>query len=315
MPPRPNIGLRALRTFCVAARHGNFRTAGEELFITASAVSHQIKGLEQELGEPLFDRNSRELELTEVGRALLEEACPLIDQLDTVVARYRKGFRPTSIRMSVQPFFASEYFVPRLTEFTAAHPDIDIKVGTSDETPETHPAEADLSIRLFRAPPNGMPSDLLMPLKLAPAGSPDFKKSLVVRDQRITSDFPIIVHETYPAAWKQWSRSAGIALPGDSKVTRMDSMIAVVRACERGLGAALVPVPLADLWFKYGSIVRLFDQELIADVSYYLVVREDRAGDPAVSLLRDWILDNFRATLPPAGPGSRKRAERSSSQG
>ena len=68
----------------------------------------------------------------------------------------------------------------------------------------------------------------------------------------------------------------------------------VVRACEQGLGAALVPVPLADLWFKYGSIVRLFEQKLIAEVSYYLVVREDRARDRAVSLLEEWILRNFR---------------------
>ena len=294
MVQRSNVGLRALRTFCVAARHESFRTAGEELFITPSAVSHQIKTLEQELGQTLFDRNSRELRLTEVGLALFEEACPLIDQLETVVARFKKGFRPSSIRMSVQPFFASEYFVPRLKEFTAAHPEIDIKVGTSDETPDAHPADADLSIRLFRTPPDGMPSDLLFPLTLAPAGSPDFKKNLEVRDNRIVSDFPLIIHETYPMAWKQWSKSAGIALPGNSKATRLDSMIAVVRACEQGLGAALVPVHLADLWFKYGSIVRLFSQQLVTEVSYYLVVREDRVDDPAVSLLRDWILQNFR---------------------
>ncbi len=294
MVQRANVGLRALRTFCVAARHESFRTAGEELFITASAVSHQIKSLEQELGETLFDRNSRDLRLTEVGRALLDEAGPLIDQLETVVARYQKRSRPRSVRISVQPFFASEYFVPRLSEFTAAHPEIDIKVGTSDETPETLPADADLSIRLFRAPPSGVPSELLFPLTLAPAGSPDFKKGLEVRDGRIVSEFPLLIHETYPMAWKQWSKSAGIELPGSSKATRLDSMIAVVRACERGLGAALVPVPLADLWFKYGSIVRLFSQQLVTEASYYLIVREDRVRDPAVSLLKDWILRNFR---------------------
>ena len=293
MVQRANVGLRALRTFCVAARHENFRTAGEELFITASAVSHQIKSLERELGEPLFDRNSRDLRLTEVGRALLEEAGPLIDQLETVVSRYKKRSTPRSVRISVQPFFASEYFVPRLSEFTAAHPEIDIKVGTSDETSETLPADADLSIRLFRAPPS-VPSELLFPLTLAPAGSPDFKKGLEVRDGRIVSEFPLLIHETYPMAWKQWSKSAGIELPQDSKATRLDSMIAIVRACERGLGAALVPVPLADLWFKYGSIVRLFSQQLVTEASYYLVVREDRARDPAVSLLKDWILRNFR---------------------
>jgi LysR family glycine cleavage system transcriptional activator len=294
MVQRVNVGLRALRTFCVAARHESFRTAGEELFITASAVSHQIKSLEQELGETLFDRNSRDLRLTEVGRALLDEAGPLIDQLDTVVARYQKRSRPRSVRISVQPFFASEYFVPRLSEFTAAHPEIDIKVGTSDEAPETLPADADLSIRLFRAPPPGVPSELLFPLTLAPAGSPDFKKGLELRDGRIVSEFPLLIHETYPMAWKQWSKSAGIELPANSKATRLDSMIAVVRACERGLGAALVPVPLADLWFKHGSIVRLFSQQLVTEASYYLVVREDRARDPAVSLLKDWILRNFR---------------------
>ncbi len=244
----------------------------------------------------MFDRSSRELRLNEVGRALLADVGPLIDQLDAVVARYKKGTRPGSVRISVQPFFASEYFVPRLSEFTAVHPEIDIKVGTSDETSETHPADADLSIRLFRAPPPGLSSELLFPLTLAPAGSPDFKKGLEVRDDRIVSDFPLIIHETYPMAWKQWSKSADIALPGNSKTTRLDSMIAVVRACERGLGAALVPVPLADLWFKYGSIVRLFSQQLVTEVSYYLVVREDRTDDPAVSLLKDWILRNFRET-------------------
>ena len=67
----------------------------------------------------------------------------------------------------------------------------------------------------------------------------------------------------------------------------------MVRAAERGIGAALVPVPLADQWFKQGSIVRLFNNELVADVSYYLVYKKDRAGDPDVCLLRDWILQNF----------------------
>jgi LysR family glycine cleavage system transcriptional activator len=70
-------------------------------------------------------------------------------------------------------------------------------------------------------------------------------------------------------------------------------MIAVVRACEQGIGAALVPVPMADLWFKQGSIVRLFDTELTADVSYFLLVREDREADPGVRQLKSWILERF----------------------
>ena len=84
-------------------------------------------------------------------------------------------------------------------------------------------------------------------------------------------------------------------MPKDTKVTRLDAMIAVVRAAERGIGAALVAVPLADQWFRQGSIVRLFKQELVSDVSYYLVYKEERAGDWEVCLLRDWILQNFAA--------------------
>lgn len=293
MNSKPSTSLRGLRTFCIAAKHGSFRTAGEVLFITASAVSYQIKSLEEELGDQLFDRNSRELTLTETGQSLYEAIKPLIEQLDAVANSYKKGIISTSIRISVQPFFASEYFVPRLSEFAAEHPEIDIHVGTSDETAEKHPPDADLSIRLFRSPPSDMESKLLFPLRMVVAGSPEFKKALTVKKKAIVSDFPIIVHETHPKAWAQWSSASGIQLPENSKVIRLDSMIAVVRAAEQGIGAALVPVPLGDLWFKQGSIVKLFTKELVADVGYYLVRKEDVAEDSAVLVLQDWILQHF----------------------
>lgn len=289
----PRISLRGLRTFCVAARYESFRAASEELFITASAVSHQIKSLEEELGEQLFDRNSRDLKLTETGQSLYEDVSPLIDQLDSVVAKAKALTISSSIRISVQPFFASEYFVPRLREFTSLHPDIDIQVGTSDETTEKHPADADLSIRLFRSAPSDMASNLLFPLRMVPAGSPEFKEQMTVKKKKIVSEFPIIVHETHPKAWVQWATAAGIELPENSKVIRLGSTIAVLRAAQRGIGAALLPVPMGDLWLKEGSVVQLFKQELVADVSYYLVCKEDRAGDNSVRRLRDWILQNF----------------------
>lgn len=287
------VSLRGLRAFCIAARHESFRVAAEELYITASAVSHQIKNMEDALGEQLFERNNRDLKLSSRGAVLYAEVSPLIEQLDAVVAKFRQETVRSSIRISVQPFFASEYFIPRLSEFTAANPEIDIKVGTSDESAEKHPADADMSIRLFRAPPPDMQADLLFPLRMAPAGSREFKRRLTVKKGRITSEFPIIIHETYPHAWKQWAEAAGIGLPAALKSTRLDSMIAVVRAAEQGIGAALVPIPVGDLWFKEGSIVRLFEHELVATVSYYLVCSQDRAGDPEVRLFRDWILNSF----------------------
>lgn len=289
----PRTSLRGLRTFCIAARYESFKTAASDLFVTASAVSQQIKSLEEEFGVKLFERGSRDLALTEEGAALFEALNPLIDELDAVVANFRKTGQRKSVRISVQPFFASEFFVPRLREFTAMHPEIDIQVGTSDEASEKLPADADLAVRLFSKPPPGTQADLLFPLRMAPAGSKAFKKTVKLTGNKIVSDFPLIVHETRPKAWREWSRSSGIQPPEDAKITRLDSMIAVVRAAEQGIGAALVPVPISEQWFRQGTIVRLFDEELVADVSYYLVSREDRADDAAVATLRRWILERF----------------------
>lgn len=293
MASKTNISLRSLRTFCVAARYESFRTAGEELYITASAVSHQVKSLENELGQQLFERRSRELKLTDIGRSLYEDVNPLIEKLNAIASSYKSGVASSSVRISVQPFFGSEFFVPRLSEFTAKHPEIDIQVGTSDESTEKHPSDADLSIRLFRTPPPNLPSNLLFPLRMVPAGSPDFKEAMLVRKKKIVSEFPVIVHETHPKAWAQWAEAAGIELPKQTKVIRLDSTIAVLRAAQRGIGAALVPVPMGELWIKEGSVVRLFEKELVTDVSYYLVCKEEQVEDASVSLLRKWILQNF----------------------
>ena len=289
----PRTSLRGLRTFCIAARYESFKAAASDLFITASAVSQQIKSLEDELGAKLFERGSRDLALTEEGAALFEALDPLIDELDAVVANFKQTGQRKSVRISVQPFFASEFFVPRLREFTAMHPEVDIQVGTSDEASEKLPADADLAVRLFRQPPAGTRADLLFPLRMAPAGSKEFKKTIKLRGNRIVSDFPLVVHETRPKAWREWARSSGIEPPRDAKITRLDSMIAVVRAAEQGIGAALVPVPISEQWFRQGTIVRLFDEELVADVSYFLVSRDDRADDPPVETLRRWILERF----------------------
>lgn len=285
------LSLRGLRTFCSAARFESFRQAADELFITASAVSHQIKNLEQELGLQLFERSSRSLKLTDTGRSLFEEACPLMTQLDDVASRYRGREKRKSLRISVQPFFASELFVPRLNEFTEKFPELDLTVDTSDETSERLPTNADIGIRLFSTPPKD--ARFLFPLRLVPAGSPEFKDSVVIEKKRIVSRFPIIVHETRSTAWQQWARVSGISLPERTNAIRLDSMIAVARAAQRGMGAALVPAALSDRWFESGSLVPIFEQELESDDGYYLICKKEKADDENVRVFRDWVLENF----------------------
>src|SRR5210317_479691 len=292
-PINRNLSLRGLRTFCIAAEQESFRETAEKLFITASAVSHQIKNLEEELGQKLFERTSRSLALTEAGRSLLDDIKPLIMRLDDVAARHRVAATRSTLSISVQPFFASEVFIPRLPEFARAHPDIDIKVDTSDESAEKHPATADVSIRVFRSAPAGYASDRLFPLRLIPAASPELRKRIVVDETSISGDVPLLVHDSRPTAWRQWSQSSGMAVPRDASIIRLDSMIAIARAAERGLGAALVPVQLSDAWFESGSLVALSDHELVTRDAYYFVCRPGDAGNETIQTLRSWVLQNF----------------------
>jgi len=292
-PINRNISLRGLRAFCFAAEHESFRDAAEKLFITASAVSHQIKNLEGELGQKLFERTSRSLTLTEAGHSLLADIKPLITRLDEVAARHRVSTTRATLSISVQPFFASELFIPRLSEFTRDHPDIDIKVDTSDESAEKHPATADVSIRVFRSAPAGYASDRLFPLRLIPAASPALRKKIVVNETSISGDVPLLVHDSRPSAWRQWSQSSGMEVPRDASIIRLDSMIAIARAAERGLGAALVPVQLSDAWFESGSLVPLSDHELPTRDAYYFVCRVEDADNETIQTLRRWVLQNF----------------------
>jgi LysR family glycine cleavage system transcriptional activator len=288
-----NISIKGLRTFCVAAELESFRAAAEQLFLTASAVSHQIKSLESELGKKLFERGSRSITLTADGELLYADIYPLLRQLDDVANRHRSDTTRTRLKISVQPFFASEVFVPRLKHFQALHPDIDIAVDTSDESSEKHPTTSDVSIRVFKSPPKNLACERLFPLTLAPAASPEFYDRTKVVGNRITSDFPIIIHESRPHAWRQWERASGVSLPRNAPTTRLDSMIAVVRAAERGLGAALVPLRLSDAWFQSSSLVHLFDTELPTDDAFYVVHDRDHEDLPTLKLFRDWAVAEF----------------------
>lgn len=288
-----NISLRGLRAFSVAANKMSFRDAAASMYITASAVSHQIRNLEQELGQKLFSRDGASLTLTDAGKSLHNDLNPLIYQLNEVASRHKKTVSRKTLRISVQPFFASELFIPRLAEFTAKHREFDIKVDTSDESTERHPGHADASIRVFKSRPKDLDSDRLLQLKLIPASSSKFRDSLKIKANNVLSDFPRIIHESRPKAWKQWERSSGVGLPVETSSVRLDSMIAVVRAAQRGLGAALVPSQLCDTMFESGTLVPLFEHELETTDAYYFACGNQDARNEDVDLLRNWAVATF----------------------
>lgn len=285
--------MRALRAFSAAAERESFRLAAEDLFLTASAVSHQIKQLESVLGIRLFARTSRYLRLTDAGRTLYDDLKPILEDLDVVVQRNNKHGGSVTLRLSVQPFFASELLVPRLSEFVAKNRDISITVDTAEGQADGCDTVADISIRLFSSPPTGLTSDRLFSLQLIPVGTPELYDNIDVVAGRISGDFPLIVHDTRPKAWQQWQRSSGIRLPRQPKIIRFDSMSSVARAAEQGLGAALMPAQLCSTWIESGALTQLFDHELKLKESYYLISDSDIANTEYGSTFRRWVLQEF----------------------
>lgn len=285
--------MRGLRTFCIVARHGSFRMAAEDLFLTPSAISHQIKSMEEELDVRLFDRSARDLRLTEAGHNLFNSCNDLIAQLDEVAGDFLSRYRQRPLRVTVQPFFATEMLVPRLSSFIDKNPGITIDIENLDQSVEKHPAQSDVSIRLFRKPPRNLVSHELFRLRLVPACSPGFLQRQPGISQASLGGLPRIVHSKRRNAWRDWTLAAGIELAKQPGAIILESMISVARAAEQGLGIALVPLPLSEAWFTEGKLVRLSDCELSTPDRYFLVARKEDAQREEVDAFSQWTLQEF----------------------
>jgi LysR family glycine cleavage system transcriptional activator len=288
---------RSLRVFCVAARHRSFKFAADELHLTPSAVSHQMKELEETLGTRLFERKPRSLELTRAGAALVEEVEPLLEALDRSVAQIVRGGGRRKVRMVLPPFFASELLIPRLGEFCARHPGIDIQIDSHDPRPAVHSLSADVSVLLLDAAPQGLQCARLFPLSLSAACAPQHLPTIAQHGSTVFAQFTLIVHKPSADAWPAWAQEVGIATPEPARVLELDTLHAVVRAAEHGVGIALVPTRHCYRSFHAGTLVRVFAVELPTADSYYLVYRAKDGDKPAVRALIDWLHETFGCEL------------------
>jgi LysR family glycine cleavage system transcriptional activator len=285
--------LRNLRAFCIAARHKSFKAAADELSLTPSAVSHQMKELENVMGVRLFERKTRSLALTTAGHTLLDEIAPLLDMMDRSLAQFSRRNRRRNVRVLLPPFFASELFVPRLESFFALHPGIDIQVDTVDPWPSDHPLSADVSIVLTNSKPEGVKAVRLFPVTLAAVCARDFAPSVARLGREVFRETALIVQKARPFAWTHWANEVGLDTPEPRNIIELDTMFSVVRAAERGVGIALVPEILCDAWFRSGALVRLFSLQLETDDSYFLVSRLKDAGKPEVTAITNWTVGQF----------------------
>ncbi len=290
----PSPSLKFLKTFQVAARCGSFAAAAAELHVTPSAVSHQVRGLEEQVGVALFRRTPRSLVLTESGANLYARIDPAFAALEAATAELRVQRARVPLRLQVPPFFAQELLLPRLGAFSAAHPHTDLQIATRSAPSEPHGDDVDVSVALGPGSWPGLCSRTLFPQSFVPACSPELLRASSVRDYADLAGESLIVHTRRADLWDQWAQAAGLAELRPRQLIRFDTMSAVVDAAERGVGFALVAAPLTRARFEAGALVRVFAHEISAGESYYAVARTADARRGVVRELLDWLETEFK---------------------
>ena len=287
--------LRALRTFQVAGQHLSFKLAAEELNLTASAVSHQVRNLETFLGIELFTRKTRALALTEAGSQYHEFLSGMFARLEAETHQLWAEFGRNIIRLCVPPFFASELLLPRMDDFQTLMPETDIRLMTQPSMMKTHPMDADLSILLGGGDWPGLVTQRLFSRRILTACSPDFRGYKKFRSLADLDGQTLIVHENRPNSWANLASALGVRPPKARKIYRFDSMAAVVQAAAEGLGIAIVSWPLSRRWFETGALVRALDDEFKTEEDFCLAFRPEDGERPEVARLIEWIRCEFES--------------------
>ncbi|MDO6427402.1 LysR family transcriptional regulator [Thalassotalea sp. 1_MG-2023] len=286
--------IRGLRSFCIAAKCLSFKHAASQLFLTPSAVSHQIKQLEEQLGFELFQRQTRAIALTSAGKQFYSAVHPLISELESTISSFTHNQQNQTITISMPEFFASELFVPKLSDWTEKYPNINLQLETVKASSPSS-SNADLSIVLANGVPNASIVQELFPIRYAPACNKKLYKQWVNHGIDALKHVPLILHQSRPWSWHQWAEKMNIDDFDPKQIIQFDSMFGVARAAQQGMGIALVPLPMSKTWFSEKLLIKLFDQELVTKDKYYLIQHENIEVGSAMDTFAKWVERNFNA--------------------
>jgi LysR family glycine cleavage system transcriptional activator len=284
--------IRGLRSFCIAAKCLSFKHAASQLFLTPSAVSHQIKQLEEQLGTSLFKRNTRAIELTSAGKQFYQSVYPLITELESTIADFTNTQQNRTITVSLPEFFASEMFVPKLSEWAESNPDINLQLETVKSSNQQLKA-SDLSIVLVNGKPNGSIVHELFPIRYVAACNKKIYKKWAAHGFDALKSVPLILHQSRPWSWHKWADQTDVPDFDPKQIIQLDSMFGVARAAQQGMGIALVPLPISKAWFSEQLLVKLFDHELITNDRYYLIQHENIENSKELQTFADWVKASF----------------------
>ncbi|WP_287497726.1 LysR substrate-binding domain-containing protein [Pandoraea sp. CB10b_02] len=298
MPPRLPP-LSALRLFEAAGRHQSFKRAAAELHLTPSAVSHGIVGLEQTLGVALFTRSPQGLTLTPEGVDYLAYVTEAFSLLLTGTRRLPTPDASRAIALTCAPTLALRWLLPRLGEFLARMPNVDITVDTSRRQVGFPTDGFDFAIRLSRAPIASDRWHRLFGERFVPACSPAFLAEHGDADGRLDLRAATRIHVSSASEdWQGWIEGAAIEDFDAHGGLSFDSIQMGLDAAMAGLGVVIARRPLADTYFESGALVPAHDIVTQAQSAYWLICADDIEPHPECVAFRDWLIEQAAASAP-----------------
>ncbi|VWC58133.1 LysR family transcriptional regulator [Burkholderia lata] len=287
MPPRPSRlpPLNALRAFEVSARHLNFRAAADEIGVTQGAVAQQVRHLEDVLGLKLFERLPRGLALTHDGAAYFSDVQRALHAIADATDKLVK--RRAALTISTTPSFASKWLIPRLAQFTDAHPDYDVRVIADSQIATFRHDGVDLAIR-YGKPPFGkhLATHALFPLDVCAVCSPAL---LAAPASPRALAGHVLLHDAHDL-WPEFL--AAMPEPVDidpHKGLRFNQTSLAIDAAVAGQGIALATDPLVERDIAAGRLCKPFDFAFPLSVGFYLVYPAERRDDDAIVMMREWM--------------------------
>lgn len=278
--------LSALRAFEVAARHGSFKQAAQELSLTPTAISHQVRALEAHLGVRLFDRQTRLVKLTEAGQQLGSALQDSFDRMAEALASIKP--RRAAVTLSTTPAFAAQWLLPRWDSFAALHGAIDLRLHASNALADLGSGEADLAIRYGRGRYAELESLPLLADRFMPVASP----RLALRKPADLAKHPLIHFEwhrpdrSHPS-WPLWLKAAGLRLSSSGGL-RFTEESHAIQAALAGQGVALLSEVLVRNEVKRGLLYSPFGPTL-EGMTYHLVWNAATPLKPAVEAVKNWV--------------------------
>ncbi len=287
--------LNALRAFEAAARHLSFTKAAEELHVTQAAISHQIKGLETQLGVQLFRRLNRRLLLSDAGQGYLPALTEAFDRVAEATARLSAAGGAGSLRVSALPSMAAKWLLPRLSRFRARHPDIDVLVSASHALADFQRDDVDLAIRYGQGRYPGLHAVPLM----------DDEVFVVCCPKLLEMDPPLhdphdlrhhtLLHDSTTEGerqhWRIWLEKAGVTGADPNRGPGFSDSYLVLEAAAAGEGVALSRRSLAAADLASGRLVIPFGPIEPANFSYYIVCPKADAKLPKICKFIEWLLE------------------------